>query len=356
MDDIPDVGSPPGRHTGAKDGCTMMKTVGWASNPLRSAPRAVWEDVDEHRVTRWIREWRDDEPVDAALMGAPFTSANAKPTGSWAAPQAIRAAFDDLTTYNADFDIDLFELRVADAGDILVDGMYVEASLRRIQGAVSTLLGLQPSIVPVVFGGDHSVTAATVQGYAAARGGRVGLIYFDSHTDVRAAQEGVALAGSPVRSILEGCPAVSGSNVVEIGLHGFMNASRHRAWLEDRGGRVVSARQVRRRGIEDVVADAVAQAAAGTDSIYVSVDLDVLRHTDGVGAGGRISPDGMDVIDLIEAMFSLGSTREVGMLDVVELDPRKDVAGTTARVAASLALTFLAGLLNRLHGGSTVLP
>jgi formiminoglutamase len=308
----------------------------------------VWEDIDEHRVTKWIRRWDPAEPVAAVLVGAPFTSGNAKPTGSWAAPDAIRAAFTDFTTYSADFDVDLFPLRVADAGDVLIHATDADESLARIESAIGSLLARQPQVIPIVFGGDHSVTAATVRGFSKSRpGAPLGLIYFDAHTDVRAAQEGVAMAGRPVRSIIESCLEVSGRNVVEVGIHGFMNSSSHRSWLEDRGARIISAREVRSRGIADVLAEALSRAGSGTTGVYVSVDLDVLKQTDGIGAAGRISPEGVDVIDLIEAMYLLGQSPLIKMLDIVELDPRRDSAGITARVAASLTLTFLGGLARR---------
>lgn len=325
-----------------------MAELDLAGLPYVVPPQTTWEDVDEHRVSRWIKPLELGEVTDAVLLAAPFTSGNTKPTRSWAAPDAIRAAFADYTTYSADYDVDLVDLVVRDAGDVLVNAVSPEDSLSRIENAVVQLLTMHPPFVPVVLGGDHSITAATVRGYCKARPKeRVGLIYFDAHTDVRATQEGVALAGSPVRSILETCPNVSGQNVVEIGIHGFMNAIAHRRWAEDRGLKLFSAREVRKRGIDEVLAEALSIADAGTDAIYVSVDLDVLGQTDAIGAGGRISPEGLAVVDLLDAVFSLGESPKVKMLDVVELDPARDSAGITTRIAASVVLTFLGGLVFR---------
>lgn len=325
-----------------------MAELNSAGLPYVVPAQTVWEDVDEHRVSRWIRPLELGEATDAVLLAAPFTSGNTKPTRSWAAPDAIRAAFGDYTTYSADYDVDLVDLVVRDAGDVLVDGLSPENSLSRIESAVVQLLSIHPPSVPIVMGGDHSITAATVRGYCKARPEeRVGLIYFDAHTDVRATQEGVALAGSPVRSILETCPNVSGHNVVEIGLHGFMNAIAHRRWAEDHGMKLFSARDVRKRGIDEVLAEALRIAGSGTDAIYLSIDLDVLGQTDAIGAGGRISPEGLAVVDLLDAVFTLGGSPKVRMLDVVELDPARDSAGITTRVAATVVLTFLGGLVQR---------
>lgn len=324
-------------------------------SPMIGPSGRVWQDVDEVRVARWITPWDWKEDADACIIGAPFTSGNTKPTGSWAAPDAVRAALTDFTTYSADYDVDLAALDVRDAGDILVAGADPAESLLRIEEAVAAIVQRRRNPIPIIIGGDHSITAPAVRGFGRKQepSGQVGLIYFDSHTDVRAPQEGGALAGSPVRSILETASHVQGRNVIEIGLHGFMNATAHKRWAEERGITLVSAREVRKRGVDEVVSQALEIAASGTDSIYVSIDLDVLGQTHSVGAAGRISPEGMEAVDLIEAAFLLGGDIRVQAFDVVELDPLKDVRGITTRVAVSLVLTFLGGLLGRAGTAAT---
>jgi formiminoglutamase len=315
------------------------------------APFHTWEDVDEHRVTRWIQPLSADDRPDAIIIGAPFTSGNTRPTGSWKAPEAIRHAFEDYSTYSADYDVDLAPLTVRDAGDVLVHATSPAETLERISQVVQDMVTEFPDAIPVVLGGDHSVTAATLPGYTRAKPDEhIGLIYFDAHTDVRADQEGVALAGSPVRHMLQSCPNLSGANVVELGVHGFMNAVAHRRWAEEQGVTVVSARHVRERGIEEILEEAVGAAGRGTDSIYVSVDIDVLDLPYAIGAGGRISPGGVSANDLLDAMWLLGQTPAVRMVDFVEVDPLKDIGAATTRVAASLVLSFLGGMTVRRHG------
>jgi formiminoglutamase len=178
---------------------------------------------------------------------------------------------------------------------------------------------------------------------------QVGLIHFDAHNDVRVMDHGPT-NGTPIRGILESGVRVSGRNLVQVGIHGFMNASYYKRWVEGQGGTIVTARQVRRAGIEQVVQQALAVAGDGTDSIYVTVDIDVLELAYATGTGVA-SPEGIHPVDLFEALFALGQDPRVGAVDFVELDPRRDVANVTTRTYAAAVLTFLAGLFLRLNPG-----
>ena len=81
----------------------------------------------------------------------------------------------------------------------------------------------------------------------------------------------------------------------------------------------------------------------------VSVDIDCLAYpwTPGTSAA---SPEGLSAWDLLEAMFICGQHSQVAALDVVEVDPTRDVHDFTARSGCSVILTFLAGLYRRIYG------
>jgi len=310
-----------------------------------------WEDSHDHRICNWISSWQEGEAIDAGLVSAPFSSGTARPTASWAAASAIRDSFVENTTYSPDYDVDIQDLRVRDLGDIRITSTDVWGSLDHIEEALTDLLRLAPSFVPIVIGGDHSISAPTVRAFCRTRPEqRVGLIHFDAHNDVRAFEEGGPLNGTPIRGIIETCPNLAGSSIAQVGIHGFMNSSRYKRWAEEHGITIFPARQVRKRGIDAVLADAVEIASRGTDAIYLSVDLDSLSQVYCLGASGSVTPDGMEATDLLDAVFELGRYPKVGMMDLVEMNPTVDFRNLTARTAGTIILTFLAGLLLRLKG------
>ena len=312
--------------------------------------RAGWQDSEEVRVSNWLTPWDGVEAIDAAFVGAPYSGASINPSAAYGGPEAVRLAFRYATTYSPDTDTDIQGLRVRDLGDIGGHLTDVAAAHRKIEAAMGAIAAIDGRPVPVVVGGDHSITAPAVRGFCAAHPGRrVGVINFDAHLDVRNFEHGPH-NGTPFRAILEGGLPIEGRNLVEIGIHGFMNSARYMAWARERGVRVISGREVQRRGMEGCVAEALARAGEGTDLIYVSVDIDCLALPWAVGTAAA-SAEGLSAWQLLDGVFACGQDPKVAGFDLVEIDPSRDVRDVTSRTGCSVILTFLAGLYRRLHGG-----
>lgn len=318
-------------------------------SPPAVVKRAGWQDSEELRVSNWLTPWDGEEPLDAGLIGLPYSGASINPSAAYGAPEAVRLAFRYNTTYSPDWDVDLRELRVRDLGDVGGHLTDVEIAHGKIEAAVAAACAIEPRFVPVMIGGDHSVTAPAVRGfYAANPGKRVGVINIDAHLDVRNFEHGPH-NGTPFRAILTGDLPISGRNFVELGIHGFMNAAAYMHWAREQGVTIVSGREVARRGMEACIADALAIAGDGTDLIYLSVDIDCLAYPWAVGTAAT-SPEGLSAWQLLEAVYACGLDPKVAAMDLVEIDPSRDVKDLTSRTGASVVLTFLAGLTRRLQG------
>ncbi|RUQ03141.1 formimidoylglutamase, partial [Microbacterium sp. HSID17254] len=209
--------------------------------------------------------------ADAVLLGVPTWRTSLSPTGAHATPAAIREALPRYgTTVLGPPTIDLDEvLRIADAGDVPEpDGDAGEArTIERVRELADA------SDLVIALGGDNSLT------YPVALGARAtGLITFDAHFDLR---DGVS-NGTPVRRLVEDVPTAAGvptaridpTRIVQIGLADFANSAAYARRAADWGIRVVTLDDVRRRGIADVVAEAVEIAGAG-DAARVHLDIDV---------------------------------------------------------------------------------
>jgi formiminoglutamase len=313
----------------------------------------VWEDKNERRVSNWLQPRDGVERIDAGLFGAPLSNGSSSPMPSWAAPNAIRASFAENTTYSADYDVDLQSLRVRDLGNVRMHSTDPRKSQDRIESVTFDLLSEKPSFLVLMLGGDHSVSEPAVRGLTRSEPeSRFGIIHFDAHNDVREDQDGVVLCGTPFRRIIETCPTVSGQNVVQLGLHGFMNSYKYKTWAESNGFSLYSARSIRKRGIEKVLTEAIEIASTNTDGIYLSIDVDVLSQIYVPGASGSVTPEGLDIYDVLESAFVLGQLPNLRMCDIVEINPAADFRNFTARTAGSILLTLLAGLSVRLQPGS----
>ena len=309
-----------------------------------------WNDRNEMRVNNWIEPWDFASPLDVGIVTVPFSKTSILPNGAYAAPNALRDAWSIFTTFTPDYDVDMSAMRVRELGDVSTPILDLVQGLANIEESLQSCMSQPEGFFPLIIGGDHAITAPAVRAYCHSHPNQqVGLIHFDAHNDVRVMDHGPT-NGTPIRGILESGVRVRGDNLVQFGIHGFMNASYYKRWVEGHGGTIYTARAIRQQGIEPMIASALEIAGRGTDAIYVTVDIDVLEVGYAPGTAAATA-DGLSPADLLEAMFVLGRDPRVAAIDFVELDPTRDVAEITTRTFGSAILTFLAGYFLRLHGG-----
>jgi formiminoglutamase len=309
-----------------------------------------WNDRNELRVNNWIEPWDFASPLDVGIINVPFSKTSILPNGANAAPNAMRDAWAIFTTFTPDYDVDMSSMTVRDVGDVGTPIIDLVQGLADIQDCLGSLMSQPEGFFPLIIGGDHAITAPAVRAYCGAHPDqRVGIIHFDAHNDVRVMDHGPT-NGTPIRGILESGLRVRGSNLVQVGIHGFMNASYYKRWVEGQGGTIYTARAIRQAGIEPMITSALEIAGRDTDAIYVTVDIDVLEVGYAPGTAAATA-DGLSPTDLLEALFILGQDPRVAAIDFVELDPNRDVAEITTRTFGSAILTFLAGLFLRTHDG-----
>ena len=118
---------------------------------------------------------------DFAVLGVPFDTATSYRPGCRFGPAAIRDASSILKSYHSVLDVDIFEhCQGVDAGDVDIIPGYLDESFERIEAAVAGVL--DAGAVPVIMGGDHSITLPELRAVAK-RHGPVALLHFDAHSD-----------------------------------------------------------------------------------------------------------------------------------------------------------------------------
>ena len=304
------------------------------------------EGRDERRVSNWITEWDFEEEIDVGIIGAPMDTSTIVDSVLTETPNNIRRAFVHFTTFNPDYGVDVQGLKVRYVGDVSIHQTFVDENIRRMEATLPALFEADSSYIPVVLGGAGAVTWLTATSYARATGRKLGMVHFDSRSDMRSLDEGGPTDFTPMRAILESGAGIEGRNVAQVGAHGFVGTQAEHQHAVDNGVTIVSAREVRREGIESVIGRAVAAATDGTDAVYVTVDgsaLDLpLSSISRMATSGGISGE-----DMAEAMYMLGQEPKVAALDFVDFYTYLDEEETAARVAAGLLLAFLAGVSQR---------
>jgi agmatinase len=279
---------------------------------------------------------------DAAIVGAPTDDLVSDRPGARFGPRAIRAASCPPGPH-LEAGVDAFaELRVVDYGDAPV----VPADPERTHAALETLVDevVAAGVLPVVLGGDHSITEANVRAVARARG-PVGLVHFDTHTDTGTEVFGVERShGTPMyRLVRDGI--VDGSRYVQVGLRGYWPGPAELAWQVEQGIASFFMHDVRELGIREVVERAV--AAVGAGPVFLTVDVDVLDPAFAPGTGTP-EPGGMTSVDLLWAVRAVSERLELVGLDVVEVIPTAvGSADVTALVAERVVREALTGIALR---------
>jgi agmatinase len=320
-----------------------------------------WDDLPYHTEWRgsfhklpWART--EDEiraaGADVAIVGAPLDDGTSARPGARFGPRAIRAAPYSSGTVDAwsiQLEVEPFrELAVVDAGDAPVVPSRLERAHRVIHEKV--LRVARTGAVPIVLGGDHSITYPSAAAIARHRDpASVGIVHFDAHADTGRDVWGSLLShGTPMRRLIEE-GWIDGRNFVQVGLRGYWPEKETFAWMREQGLRWHTMVEIEERGAEDVVADAIAEALDGPDWVYLSVDIDVVDP--GMAPGtGTPEPGGILAREMLRAVRQVAGSVDLAGMDVVEVSPPYDQSEVTAMLAHRIVLEAISALASRRRG------
>lgn len=286
---------------------------------------------------------------DVAILGAPVDIGTVNRPGARLAPRAIRQAgyFGTPNTALYHMGLQVYPtqvLNVVDFGDANCPPHSIEMAHSAVWSKVTE--ALQAGAVPVVLGGDHSITQPSATAVAQHCGfGRVGIVHFDAHPDTGAFSYGGALHGhgTPMRRLIES-GAVPGKNFVQVGLRGYWPPGPTFEWMRAQGMTWHPMAEIEERGFDAVLDDAIAEAQDGPEYIYLSVDVDVLDPAFAPGTGTP-EPGGLSSAELLRAVRRIASTVRLAAMDVVEVSPPFDNPGAiTAEAAHRVVLEGISAL------------
>jgi agmatinase len=277
--------------------------------------------------------------IDVAVVGAPTDDLVSDRSGTRFGPRAIRAASCPPGPH-LEVKVDAFaELSVVDFGDAPV----IPADPARTHAAIEATVGevLAAGAIPIVLGGDHSISEPDIRAVASAHG-PVGLVHFDTHTDTGTEVYGVEIShGTPFYRLVEQ-GHVDPRRYVQIGLRGYWPGEPEFSWQAERGITSFFMHDVRERGIAEVVERTI--AVAGSSPVFLTIDVDVLDPAYAPGTGTP-EPGGMTTGDLLWAARTLASRLDLVGADVVEVIPTMvGSADITSLAADRIVREILTGI------------
>jgi agmatinase len=260
--------------------------------------------------------------ADLAVVGLPL--------GGWSeAPAAVRAASQRYAGWLAAAGRET-GVRVVDYGDIAVDGADLGATFVRAHDHLADVLAA--GATPLLLGGDASITVPALQVLAGKLQGRLGVVAFAPRLDLEM-EPGCAAASRWAQALELG--VVEPRNFVVIGERGSLDGVRARRVCDALEAQHASVADIAEAGIVTVAREALAAASAGTEAIYLSVDLGVVEGVD--------DPVGLGASDLSVALGIVAASRLAGA-DVCGVVPPNGVGVPSAALAARLIADMVAAL------------
>ena len=297
------------------------------------------DDPNWPRASHWLAQRREG-PIALSVLGVPMNN-SITPGRCDLAPAAIRQALDLYSLNDPDAGIDLASLAVTDLGDVTLSAASVEEIFfRTVQGIKKAAAN---AIAIAILGGDNAITYPGMHALNLPFA-RCGLLTFDAHHDVRDLEGGLT-DGNPIRALLRA--GLPGANIIQIGIQPFANSPAYAQVARAAGITVVTADEVYASGIDAAVSGALELLAAKTDAIYVDLDMDVLDRVFAPACSGS-RPGGLQPWMVRRAARLCGAHPSVRIIDIVDIDPTKDVADSTVLAAASFFLAFASGVAERI--------
>tara|TARA_Y100000310_G_C20581904_1_gene763445 strand:- start:443 stop:1144 length:702 start_codon:yes stop_codon:yes gene_type:complete len=184
----------------------------------------------------------------------------------------------------------------------------------------------------VYLGGDHTITYYTVKEIIKSYP-NLGFIVFDAHPDVFQAFDKPSHQDY-LKFLIEE-EILTPENVIVIGLRALH--AKELAYYKEKGIRFVPCRNFMSM---DTICDGVMEFLRKFDSVYLSIDLDVLDPSFAPGVS-YIEPAGFTTRELFYCIQRLKKLPNIVAMDIVELNPDNDLNQMTAKIAAKLVAEFL---------------
>lgn len=276
--------------------------------------------------------------VDIGVIGVPWDSGTTNRPGPRHGPRQLRDASTMIRAEHPVSGMRPFEaMNIADLGDVGPNPADIIDSMERITAFYN--LVKDAGIIPMTAGGDHLTSLPVLR--ALAKEAPVGMVHFDSHTDLFHSYFGGTMYthGTPFRRAVEE-ELLDPKRVIQIGIRGTQYDSEDLDFAESVGIRVIKIEEFHDRGVADVMREA--REIVGTDPTYLSYDIDFVDPTFAPGTGtpevgGPNSYQALQVVRELDGLNLIGA-------DLVEVSPPFDPSGGTAFLGVSIMFEILCQL------------
>lgn len=283
--------------------------------------------------------------ADIAVLGVPYDGGMGYRPGTRFGPRALREYSVRYSAWGAwksagYWDINtkkrmLTDARIVDCGDVDIAYYDFERNMEHMTRSVSMILDRKA--LPVLLGGDHSVTYPLVRAFE--RFAPLDIVHIDAHLDWIDHVDGIKFAnGSPLRRVKE-LPFVR--EMTHLGIRCIRSREGDYADATRSGARIFTRQMIRDQG-----AAAIVEQMPQMNNVYVTIDIDGLDPSIAPGTGSP-TVDGLLYHEARALLQGVASKGRVVGFDLVEVNPYIDLHGQTSLLGTTLIAEFLGAIFDQ---------
>ena len=249
--------------------------------------------------------------------------------GAGKGPDAIRNALGKLPNH-LEKNVDFLDVGTLECQDGKLENIQTHLSEK-------VALLLEKGVFPIVMGGGHDIAYGHYNGIKKYVGTEksIGIINFDAHFDLRSTSHG-SNSGTPFYQIAQDCKMDKSTfNYLCLGIRRDAN---DRSLFETARQLEVEyvENKVFKMGNASIAVRKLLDFISKVDHIYVTIDLDGFSSAYASGVSAP-SPMGFDPNIVLESLELIINSKKLISIDIAEMNPKYDIDGQTAKLAASLA-------------------
>lgn len=250
-------------------------------------------------------QYSDFQRARAVIVPAPYDGTSEWRSGSRHGPQAIIDASQYLELYDLELDRETYQVGICTLPEIEPCFNTPEDMIDRVYSVIRNVVAGEK--LPVMLGGEHSVTLGAVRACSEAYPG-VSVLQLDAHADLRNRYLGTRYGQACVmRRILELCP------ISQVGVRSLSREEKQ--FITEQGLTTVymcdlaSGADHMKRLIDSL-----------TENVYITIDVDAMDPSI-MPAVGTPEPDGMSWRQVLDVLEAVALRRHVVGFDIMEFCP-----------------------------------
>lgn len=289
-----------------------------------------------------------DKNTKYVIFGVPWDYLTSiKGPNSAIAPQKIREVTKDLAL-TTELGLSIPNFRVVDIGDVKIIPKEVDFNLNEIEKTVHQIYEQNKNVIPIMIGGDHFCTYPVFKavGDSINKKDRFGVLLFDSHLDLYEEWDKGVYSHATVSHRIYDLEYINNKNLLIVGTRDIDIPELEIAKLENIN--YMNSYLLSEIGLDEYIKKIIIfYKSSGIESLYVSIDVDVLDPSIAPATGFAI-PGGFTYRQFWRILRSISENFNIIGFDLVEVAPNLDLPNhITSNLAAKLIIEFISFLSNK---------